>query len=97
MGGSSATVQPGALDQASRRDDAVERPRTGNLAYRCREGIGDRASAVLCEARFVAVCQLGGAPERGRHGLPRSWSSLRPVIRVEDRACRRIIADPACP
>ncbi|MFL4909618.1 helix-turn-helix transcriptional regulator [Streptomyces sp. MMS24-I2-30] len=34
--------------------------------------------------------------KRDRHGLPRSWSSRRPVIRVEDRACRRIIADPAC-
>ncbi|WP_073951845.1 AAA family ATPase [Streptomyces kebangsaanensis] len=37
-----------------------------------------RASALSCGARFVAVCQLDGAPERGRHGLPRSWSSLRP-------------------
>jgi hypothetical protein len=29
--------------------------------------------------------------------FPRSWSSRRPVTCLEDRACRRIIPDPACP
>ncbi|MGW0886466.1 GFA family protein [Streptomyces sp. NPDC002671] len=37
-------------------------------------GLLPRASALSCGARFVAVCQLGGVPERDRHGLPRSWS-----------------------
>lgn len=34
---------------------------------------------------------------RSRHRLPRSWSSRRPVASMEDRACRRVIADPVRP
>ena len=54
-----------------------------------------RASALFQEVQFVAICQ--GAQEARQARLPRSWRSLRPVIQVEDRACRRIIPDPACP
>ncbi|MEV0186266.1 hypothetical protein AB0I54_44675 [Streptomyces sp. NPDC050625] len=60
-----------------------------------RQRLEKRAGAIRAEAnRFretEEACSVTLVKRTVKwHGLPRSWSSRRPVIEVEDRACQRI-------
>ncbi|GGV60794.1 hypothetical protein GCM10010228_08930 [Streptomyces massasporeus] len=72
---------------------AVSRPRG---RHRLRAPYVHRASARFGFDRLVRLCGAG-RPGVKQARLPGSWSSLRPVIPLEDRACRCVISGPTRP